>query len=316
MPDSDRGRLHQALAVVTIVFGVMAYWWMFYSAGLSSGRHEERARIERSQYAADTAERVQNECAGGPELAALKCVTEIVDAQRESQRNESDLAAQWKAADWVFWASLIAGAQLIATVIGLFYIKRTMDATWKAVEDTSKATLEMNYANEIARQGLEHSKKSARLLNRPYIGFSELKQTWMESGLATGLSLRIVLKNYGNRPATNVRFCSSTSMGKFAELPKLDWNEDDAQSSHNIFPGLTLESGGVRPTLGQVKELADAEMFIYFGMFIKYQDIFELDEVFETEIFGIVRVDYFEERPGGHFPIFDIMIIGDQNRMT
>lgn len=155
-----RGNWRERIALVGAsivgVAGIFLYWWMFYDMGASSARHEERAKIERGHYAADTPERVEKECSGLQGAAQLECVANIVDTQRENRRNESDLAAQWKAADWVMWASILAGAQLISTLIGLYYVKRTLDATMLAVEDTSEATEAMREANRIASAATEN----------------------------------------------------------------------------------------------------------------------------------------------------------------
>ena len=126
------------------------YWSMFYSAGYGSGYNERKAQIEASHYASDTSNQIERECSAKTGQAVHKCIAEIVKFERESQRNERDLAAQWKAADWALWAGVIAGAQLIATLAGLYYVKRTLDATLKAVEDTGNATKAMERQNEIA----------------------------------------------------------------------------------------------------------------------------------------------------------------------
>lgn len=135
---------------VVIAVGVASYWLMFYDMGYQSGYGERKAQIEAQHYASDSAKKIERECGTKSGLAARECITKIVTSERESQRNESDLAAQWKAADWAMWAAIIAGAQLIATALGLYYVKRTLDATLEAVEDTGLATRAMERQNELA----------------------------------------------------------------------------------------------------------------------------------------------------------------------
>ena len=153
MPRSDRGKQSAARLIGTIlvaVLGIGAYWAMFYSAGYGSGYNERQAHIEAKHYVSDTPQQIERECGAKAGEATRECIAKIIDAERESQRSESDLAAQWKAADWVMWAGIIAGAQLIATALGLYFVKRTLDATLEAVEDTGKATQAMERQNELA----------------------------------------------------------------------------------------------------------------------------------------------------------------------
>ena len=195
MSDSDRGELSPARLIGTALvaaIGIAAYWAMFYSAGYYSGQHERKANVEAEHYATDAANQIDRECSAKAGQAARECITNIIDAQRESQRGESDLAAQWKAADWVMWAGVIAAAQLLATALGLYFVKRTLDATLEAVEDTGKATVAMERQNEIAAAA-----------QRPWVDLDIEFQfiSEMQNGLL--LVCNAVLSNIGNTPATD-----------------------------------------------------------------------------------------------------------------
>ncbi len=145
MSDNDWRGINKTLVggIVVAFVGIGLFWAMFYNAGYQSGRQQERASIERKYYTADTTNRIERECSEKQAVALRNCITEIVASEHENKRDESDLAAQWKAADWVFWASVIAAAQLVATIIGLYFIKGTLDATAAAVNETSMATTAM-----------------------------------------------------------------------------------------------------------------------------------------------------------------------------
>ncbi|MBA4773928.1 MAG: hypothetical protein H2054_12620 [Sphingomonas sp.] len=95
-------------------------------AGYSSGRHEQREHEASEPYSRDAREHIKRECGVGTSAEKAKCVREIVEAEREAKRNESDLAAQWKAADWVFWAGVIGGAQLLISGFGLVALLETI----------------------------------------------------------------------------------------------------------------------------------------------------------------------------------------------
>ena len=155
MSGSDRGELTKAGLIGTVlvaIIGIAAYWSMFYSMGFQSGQNERKANVEAGHYANDTAKQIERECSAKAGQAARECIAKIVAAERESQRGESDLAAQWKAADWVMWAGVLAGAQLFATGLGLYFVRETLRATLKAVEDTGKATNAMVRQNEITTE--------------------------------------------------------------------------------------------------------------------------------------------------------------------
>lgn len=99
------------------------------SRSFSSLYKDRKAQVEAKRYASDAAEGIERACGKLPPSGARKCIGEIITAQRESERGESDLAAQWEAAEWSKWAGVAALAQLLATVIGLYYIKGTLDET-------------------------------------------------------------------------------------------------------------------------------------------------------------------------------------------
>jgi hypothetical protein len=139
-------------STILAVLIISAYWWMFYDSGYQSGQQERKANVESAHYSAFTAKHIGRECSTKSGDAARNCITGIVKAERESQRSESDLAAQWEAAEWSKWAGIAALAQIIATIIGLYFLKGTLDATLKAVEDTGKATEAMREANIIAKR--------------------------------------------------------------------------------------------------------------------------------------------------------------------
>lgn len=112
-------------------------------------------------------------------------------APQATQREQRDLVAQEAAALWGFWIAAIALLQLVATVIGLFFIKRTLDATWKAVEDTGQATRAMLEANEITKEA-----------QRPWIVIEPRLEDFYLDGRLFGFSMFIKFRNIGNTVAT------------------------------------------------------------------------------------------------------------------
>ena len=195
MSDSDRDDHRKAGLIATAIVAAVAvaiYWAMFYDMGFQSGQNERKANVEAEHYASDTANQIERECGAKSGQAARECITKIVATERESQRGESDLAAQWKAANWVMWAGILAGAQLIATALGLYFVKRTLDATLEAVEDAGKATETMRDANLIAKES-----------NRPWIKVTPPPHVIVinEPDCITAIEIPTSVKNFGNSPA-------------------------------------------------------------------------------------------------------------------
>lgn len=275
MSRSDRSEQSAARLIGTIlvaVLGIGAYWAMFYSAGFGSGYNEREAQIEAQHYATETANQIERECSAKAGEAARECIADIVKAERESQRNESDLAAQWKAADWVMWASIIAGAQLIATVIGLYYIKGTLDETRKAVEDTSEATEAMREANKIAR---ETSKRQMRA----YVGVEDHEVINFGIGLTTGHQCKVW--NRGQTPAYDVRIWSYPTCVISAETEPHDAKIKPpkliVQSSAILGPGQWV--GHTNPNTKPMIEasylgLCAGGLTIVWGGVVSYRDAF------------------------------------------
>ncbi|MDX8356816.1 hypothetical protein [Sphingopyxis terrae] len=213
MHDGNRGERNKALilAITVATIVVASYAAMFISAGYQSGYNDRKAKVEARHYANDAAKDIERSCGELPPSRARECIGEIITAQRENERSESDLAAQWESAEWAKWAGVAALAQLLATVIGLYYIKGTLDETRKAVEDTSEATDAMRKANEIALDG-----------SRAWMRIDDIVLKTVATQIGDKLSVVIMLdanvSNVGNAPALEVSVfsCAWTNTG-------IDW---------------------------------------------------------------------------------------------
>lgn len=151
MSDGNRGQGNPhlgaygvALAIVlcTIITGILSY---------SSGRESERRNHAPASYSRAAKQDAERACVGMDSGTAFECIYEKVEASQEQARGEQDLSAQQRAASAAMISAIIALLTLGATGMGVWYVKRTLDATLEAVKDTSKATVAMNDANEIAK---------------------------------------------------------------------------------------------------------------------------------------------------------------------
>ena len=241
---------------------------MFYSMGLQSGHHQERARIERDYHSADATKQIDKTCEGANGSALRKCITDIVEAERESRRNESDLAAQWQAADWVLWAAIIAGAQLIATIAGLYFVKRTLDATLEAVEGTGKATAAMEEANRIADD-------TAKRQLRAYLTASGTVSQMVRYPTGPVIEIKIVWKNNGATPANKVFLGQWNVKLPDGEIKNLGVNFDFINATENAFgPGESMLSPAIAFTIDEIRECFHRQFqFVIYGI-ARYNDAF------------------------------------------
>lgn len=191
---------YSIFTAIVIAGAVFAYIWMFYVAGYASGQRHERGVMAREHHAAEAGNNFSGRCDGLAVDARGECVRESAQSEREEQRNYSDLAAQWEAVSWAEWAAVIAGIQLAATIVGLFFVRRTLDATWEAVDDTSRATRAMERQNEITED-------TARRQLRAYV----IPKDAAVQGLSPGNAPVFVfqLHNSGQTPAYEVRYVAS-----------------------------------------------------------------------------------------------------------
>lgn len=296
MSGSKRGE-HSALGLIgtvaVAVVGIASYWAMFYSAGYGSGYNDQKAKIEAKHYASDTTNQIERDCSAKTGEVARKCITDIVKAEREGQRNERDLAAQLKAADWAMWAAIIAGAQLLATIIGLYFVKRTLDATLEAVEDTGKATKAMEEANRIARFAQMHN-RSEETRNRVRQQLSEQRQLRAYVSLEPGgvhiaergmHSLPVNIINGGQTPATDLTWSGDIVFwegdprefdpAKNGRLGDQTATSDSTLGpSSNRFNYAYLDEGVAKPFWDRLarKEVA----IIHYGK-LAYKDVFNAE---------------------------------------
>ncbi len=135
---SDRG-------LIVALVGCLAFAWL----ALNDAHYREDQASAANSHSQRT-EQVETARSGIPFPAER--FTSNPEPKSTDEREKRDLAAQEASAAWGFWVAFLAAIQVIATIFGLYYIKRTLDATFQAVEDTGKATKAMQEANSIARQ--------------------------------------------------------------------------------------------------------------------------------------------------------------------
>lgn len=98
-----------------------------------------------------------------PDIAGLPGFVERAIANRRSQtghdHEKRDLAAQEASALWAFWMVLASFLSVLITAVGTIFLYKQIVLTREAVQDTGKATIAMQEANEISRHALESQQR-------------------------------------------------------------------------------------------------------------------------------------------------------------
>jgi hypothetical protein len=187
MSDSNRGKGTKArliiglLAATTVCAGIIGY-------GLWEGaKYEWQAHDQRTEYAKYTEQKIAETCVGIANVEAIKCRYDTLDAQRENDSNQRDLVAQRQSALWAYIMGAAAVVGIAVSAVGVWLVKTTFDET--------------RVANEIAKTG------ARAWVSVELIGFiPEGKYEIQNHGAAYKYQFKVMIKNHGPAPASDVRF--------------------------------------------------------------------------------------------------------------
>lgn len=211
MPDGNRGNRDQNLAAAFGAIALFAAVALAFLIGDTLGIGSGRGEVTAHQNYEDAKQDAMQSCIGLQDRALMECVAKAYEATYEKSDSHQDLYAQQDMSKWAFWLLILTAITVGITALGVWFVKRTLDATLEAVDDTSKATKAMKRANEIAQ-----SIADAEL--RPYLFVDKVevvdRRTW-DSGefdedgepLPGAFAARVViwLRNFGKVPARNVK---------------------------------------------------------------------------------------------------------------
>lgn len=153
--------------------------------------------------------------------------------QPYQDNRDSDLCAQWKAADAAYnaaWWAMIATAVAAFGIIGLYW---QIKLTREAVQDTGSATKAMHDSNDIAKAA-----------QRPWLSIDIEPKAFEREGAALRCEIDIHVKNHGQSVAKN--YClffrlKYTPAGEPREVDQI-WEEFEAKKVSNrrvVIPGDT-----------------------------------------------------------------------------
>lgn len=146
--------------------------------------------------------------------AIVECAEREVVARRDIQRAEYDLAAQQEMADWALGAILVNSLALLAAIVGIFYVRNTLNenrsasAAAIATAGEAKRSNELLRENSVAERRAWLSIESVRALH---------PTEFAENGFV--FSIEVAVKNLGATPAKNAVVSVKTYYGQGSATP-------------------------------------------------------------------------------------------------
>ena len=305
MPTGYRGHGFAVVTVLFIAAEVVLVSALAFSIGASHTERQLRAEHNSKQYSESTNDRIAASCAGLEGAALVECIRQEVEATSDHRRSEYDLSAQQDMADYAFWLVWISVATVAVTSLGVWFVKRTLDATFAAVEDTSAATNAMQEANAILREE-----------QRPWIQFEILDFGLRHGHESDGSAFpwftpTVKFKNWGRSPAffvtldIAIEYSDGFNMAMVAKF--LAKRADNIMaSSTTVFPGAEVILDQVGTSISDPALLQpDGEIppsmayLIVVATYRNGESQFVTTKVFMVHSSGLIP----REKPGGFSPM-------------
>jgi hypothetical protein len=194
MPDRDAGKAH-ALAWPLPLIGILMAVGLAWGIGWSQAREQYWRQQIPAAYAAVAKNEARRVCRGTDPVKVFECVNEKAETAAQAAHDRQDLSAQQRAASSALIAAIVGLLALIVTAIGVYFVKRTLDATLEAVADTGRATNAMLAANEIALRA-----------QRPWLSLEivQFGPFEVDVGGRVFVPCTLAVKNHGASPALHI----------------------------------------------------------------------------------------------------------------
>lgn len=168
---------------------------LIWQVSADKATNAERARKHATEYAGMVKQRISKDCVTADSRTnASECIAGLIEATREDQRAEYDLTAQQDMAKWALLMFWVTAFTAVVGFFGVIFVKRTLDATLTAVEQSSEATSAMVRQNEFTEQA-----------NRPWLDLLDFELTALhiQSGQVEIRGMCSLI-NFGKSIAKNV----------------------------------------------------------------------------------------------------------------
>ena len=280
---------------------------LIYPLAFLSGRQAERRQQAPASYSQSAQADAERACARLKGSAAFECIYEKVESAQEQARAEQDLSAQQLAANSAFASALVSLLTLIVTGIGVWFVKRTLDATLKAVEDTGEATQAMLRQNQLSE-----------VSQRAWIYIDRVNTLTAMDSTANGgapeeiLVFDIIMQNFGATPAVNIASGHTFVMiERNHPSPDIRAHHPD-EGSGAVGPGQTFEVHQFALGRDNLRQFRGGERDIFIAITCAYFDVFSdfADLKQRRETVAGIRLSH-----GGRGPMNDVGVRPDLVRV-
>lgn len=272
MHDSNRGegaKVLEALLCFAALFGVVI---LAYATGWTFGADTGRDQVTAHQHYEAAKHNALEACAGRVGSAAVECGAEAAEAAQDQSIARQDLYAQQDMAKWAFWMLVASAITLGVSIAGVWFVKRTLDATLVAVKETGKATRAMIDANEIAS-------KSAEWQLRAYVSIINIKLLPHSPDGPHALKATVSFKNTGQTPALDLAARLYIAVGagdSLANMPLIEHETGDNPSRAVLGSGVDNQISHITQiTRFPASEIMSGDFTVVIHGFIEYWDVFK-----------------------------------------
>lgn len=308
MSGSDRGKeprdlggfgIAVALILSTIIAGGISY---------SSGKESERRDQYPSEYSGYAKAQADRACVGMDGSSLFECVYNEIEASQETARAEQDLDAQQ---GMKFWALLMFFATMATagvTLLGVHYVRLTLDKNSELLAESAKATDAMLDANKIAQDNLI-------IQNRPWITSIRVMHSLRKSPSNDSFAIffQIVIKNTGNSPAKDVLiYHTGRIIDSDSDIPH--FNVTEGASEAVLPPGVAFPCGGFTLVGPDVDYWIERNTEVVLYCRIEYRDSLAPYKRRSTEVTWRIEFGGNEETSGDI--VHSAGPDGPQNRLT
>lgn len=253
MSGSNRGKGIAPLEALFCVLALLGLASVIYATGRTLGVDTGRSEVIAREHYEREKQNALNACSNGKVLASVECVTKAIESAQNKSETQQGLFAQQDSARWAFWSMMGAWVALGVTVVGVWFVKRTLDATWDALQEARDGTTAALIAAEAGRRANEISEKLGVAQTRPYLVFTEAN--FLGHSKDGKALVEITVKNSGVSPANEISFFGQSVVEKFEPVfETLDPDLENFRKQH-----WSRELNSVRYTTGNLGLLAGGE---------------------------------------------------------
>ncbi|MFB2552783.1 hypothetical protein [Ensifer soli] len=262
MKKKKYGKLFKAVTALSIVLLFMLFtmsvWSLATDNALKSAYNDI---ISRENLAIDT-RKIDEECSKRKIIDIVTCVNEKILSSIDYKNSERDLRAQEGMEFWAKGMFLLSVASLILTGAGLYYIKKTFNATREAARSSEA------HANDAIR--------TSKQAERAFVSYSN-HQTIANNNLNDDAEtlLFVTVKNTGRSVASGLHVTLCCRVIEVAKYPQslVLFNHDWSHSTI-LCPNAECESPVYPFKNSTIKSIMSGEHYGVAAIKIKYKDNF------------------------------------------